>query len=162
MDSLALGPMSTTLRAATIEDAAAVAEVLLSSRRAFLHYAPPARSQAEIYRWVHEVLIPSGGVTVACEDHAVVAFLAVARESETAWINQLYVAPGCTGRGLGSRLLASALASLARPVRLHTFQANVRARAFYERHGFTVVAFGDGSANEERCPDVLLELRQRA
>lgn len=28
-------------------------------------------------------------------------------------------------------------------------------RAFYERHGFTAVAFDDGSRNEEGEPDVL-------
>jgi ribosomal protein S18 acetylase RimI-like enzyme len=47
---------------------------------------------------------------------------------------------------------------LALPVRLCTFQANVRARSFYERHGFKAIAFGDGNSNEERCPDVLYEL----
>ncbi|MGE3511045.1 MAG: histone acetyltransferase, partial [Vicinamibacterales bacterium] len=30
-------------------------------------------------------------------------------------------------------------------------------RVFYERHGFVAVAFGDGSGNEERCPDILYE-----
>jgi hypothetical protein len=59
---------------------------------------------------------------------------------------------------VSSRLLAHALASLDLPVRLYTFQANTRARSFYERHGFKAIAFSDGSANEERCPDVLYEL----
>jgi hypothetical protein len=45
------------------------------------------------------------------------------------------------------------------PVRLYVFQANIRARQFYERHGFSAIDFGDGSLNEERCPDVLYEWR---
>jgi len=40
-----------------------------------------------------------------------------------------------------------------------TLEANQRARAFYERRGFRAIAFGDGSGNEERCPDVLYEWR---
>jgi len=154
--------MTMQMRAAVPEDSAAVATVLLSSRHAFLPFAPLAHTEAEVRQWVAEVLVPSGAVTVACEDGAVVAFLAVARESGVAWINHLYVAPGYTGQGTGSRLLTRALAVLARPVRLYTFQANIRALAFYERHGFKAIASGDGSANEERCPDVLLELPRLA
>ncbi len=44
------------------------------------------------------------------------------------------------------------------PIRLYTFQANLGARRFYSRHGFVAIEFGDGRANEERCPDVLYEL----
>ena len=37
---------------------------------------------------------------------------------------------------------------------LWTFQSNTRAQEFYRRHGFTEVRRTDGSANEERVPDV--------
>jgi GNAT superfamily N-acetyltransferase len=154
--------MSVALRTATAEDAPRVAEVLLSSRKAFLPYACSARSDAEVQQWVREALIPAGGVTVACSGAAVVGVLATARESSVSWVNQLYIAPNHVGQGIGSRLLGHALASLALPVRLYTFQANTRARSFYERHGFKAVAFGDGSANEEHCPDVLYELASSA
>jgi len=87
-----------------------------------------------------------------------VGMLAVSRDAEASWITQLFLVPDHVGRGLGSRLLKHALKQLGSPVRLYTFQANVRARRFYERHGFRAIAFGDGSANEERCPDVLYEL----
>lgn len=150
--------MSTNLRTATAEDPPHVAEVLLASRKIFLPYALLTRTDAELREWVREALIPSGGVTVACVGSAVVGVVAIARESNTSWINQLYVAPGHTGRGIGTRLLGHALASLEPPVRLYTFQANTRARLFYERHGFKAIAFSDGSSNEERCPDVLYEL----
>ena len=150
--------MDIMLRTATVEDAPHVAEVLLASRKIFLPYALLPRTEAEVCQWVEEALIPSGEVTVACAGSTVVGVVAVARESDASWIKQLYVAPGHTGRGIGTRLLVQALASLELPVRLYTFQANTRARSFYERHRFKAIAFSDGSSNEERCPDVLYEL----
>src|SRR5262245_19297343 len=126
--------MSLTLRPATIEDALPVADVLLSSRKAFLPFAPAAHTDAEVRQWVRKTLIPSGGVTVACAGAAVVGVLAIAADANASWISQLFVAPGHTGHGVGTRLLGQALASLAPPVRLYTFQANTRARLFYERH----------------------------
>lgn len=150
--------MSIDLRKARHEDAPAVAEVLLSSRRTFLPYAPFAHTEPEVRAWVRDALIPSNMVTLACEKDAVVGVLAVERHEDAGWIDQLYVLPDHVGRGIGAQLLGCALAELTRPVRLYTFEANARARSFYERHGFKAVAFGDGSANEEGCPDVLYEL----
>ena len=37
---------------------------------------------------------------------------------------------------------------------LYTFQVNNRARAFYERRGFTIERFGEGEGNEEHQPDM--------
>jgi ribosomal protein S18 acetylase RimI-like enzyme len=51
------------------------------------------------------------------------------------------------------------MANLTSPIRLYTFQENDGARRFYERHGFRAIEFGDGSNNEENCPDVLYEWR---
>ena len=69
-------------------------------------------------------------------------------------IEQLYVAPPWIGCGLGGRLIA--LAPDRRPAGLDLYCAavNHRARRFYEREGFTPIAVGDGSGNEERRPDV--------
>ncbi|GGQ73451.1 hypothetical protein GCM10010267_40580 [Streptomyces griseorubens] len=39
---------------------------------------------------------------------------------------------------------------------LHVFQQNIGARAFYERHGFTVLDTSDGSRNMENLPDMTL------
>jgi ribosomal protein S18 acetylase RimI-like enzyme len=65
------------------------------------------------------------------------------------------------GQGIGKLLLEGALAHLQLPVRLYTFQANTGARRFYERHGFVAIEFSDGQGNEEKCPDVLYEWREK-
>lgn len=69
-------------------------------------------------------------------------------------LDQPYVRPGWTGRGAGSELIL--LAQSRRPERLSlwTFQSNLGAQRFYERHGFVPVERTDGSNNEERAPDV--------
>jgi GNAT superfamily N-acetyltransferase len=154
-------PLNIALRPAAAEEACAVAEVMLASRKAFLPYAPSAHSDAEVHQWVSDVLIPSGGVTVACAGALIVGILATSRDAAHSWIDQLYVVPDHVDQGIGSLLLAHALQTLPRPVRLHTFQANHCARSFYERHGFKAIAFTDGQGNEERCPDVLYELASR-
>lgn len=150
--------LDVALRAATVEDAMSVAEVIRSSRQAFLPYARPAHTGAEVDRWALNTLIPLGGVTVACVGTEVVGVLATSRKSNVGWIEQLYVGPDYVGQGIGSQLLDYALAKLGLPVRLYTFQDNTRSRSFYERRGFKPVSLGDGSANEEGCPDVLYEL----
>ena len=146
-----------TLRPAAPADAARVADILLASRAAHLPYAPQAHPGHEVRSWVANHLVPSGSVTLALADGEVVGVLAVSRDTSAAWIDQMYLDPAWVGRGIGAHLLAHALATLPRPVRLWTFQQNAGARRFYERHGFRAVRFTDGEANEERCPDVLYE-----
>ena len=150
--------MKVVLREAINEDASAVAGVLIASRQRFIPYAPMAHSPSEVLTWVRDILIPSGGVTVACAPKVVVGVLATTQAEGVAWVDQLYVLPGYIGKGVGSLLLEHSLSRLPRPVRLYTFQANVEAHRFYERHGFRVIALSDGSTNEEKCPDVLFEL----
>ena len=70
-------------------------------------------------------------------------------------IDQLYVEPGRTGRGIGSALLAVARRERPEGLRLWTFQSNAGAQRFYERHGFVAVRRTDGRGNEERAPDIL-------
>jgi len=155
-------PVPITRRAAAAADAAAVAELLLASRRQFLPYAALAHADDELRCWVRDTLLPAGGVELACAGDRLLGVIATAHDGDCSWIEQLYLAPGCTGQGIGTRLLVPALAALPRPVRLYCFQANAGARAFYERHGFRAIAFGDGSGNEEGCPDVLYELADAA
>lgn len=150
--------MGLRYRLARSAESAGVAEVYLASRKAFLPYAPLAHSDGDVRRWVRDTLVPAGSVTVAADDDAIVGMMATSIDTDACgWIDHLYLAPSCVRRGIGAELLAIALASLPRPVRLHVFEQNLGARRFYERHGFVAIAFGDGSENEEGCPDVLYE-----
>ncbi|HEV8097072.1 MAG TPA: GNAT family N-acetyltransferase [Burkholderiales bacterium] len=145
------------LRPATADDASAVAEVLLSSRKAFLPYAC-LRTDEDVRGWVRSVLVPTGGVTMAVAAGSPTGVLATARDAGAGWVTQLYVSPAHVDQGVGTLLLSHALSILPLPVRLWCFQRNVRARRFYERHGFNAIRFTDGRGNEERLPDVLYEL----
>jgi GNAT superfamily N-acetyltransferase len=138
------------LRPAGPDDAIAIADVYLTSFKATYDF-PLAHSDEEVQRWIAEVLLPNQEVWVATSaDGSAVAVMALAPD----FIDQLYVAPGWTGRGIGSRLVA--LAKVRRPggLDLYTFQVNSGARRFYERHGFVATGGGDGAGNEEGQPDV--------
>ncbi len=87
----------------------------------------------------------------------ILGFLAVSREGTHGWIDQLYIDSSAVGLGIGSKLMERAKQILSAPIRLYTFQQNVDARRFYERHGFCVIACSDGSTNEEKTPDMLME-----
>ena len=149
--------MNAALRQARPSDALSVADVLLLSRKAFLPFAPLVHSDDEVRQWIAGVLIPSGGVIVSAVAGEVVGMLALSRESACGWIDQLYLHPSVVGRGIGSQLIERAKQELGSPIRLYTFHANTASRRFYERCGFRAIAFSDGHANEERCPDVLYE-----
>ena len=148
-------------RLAVPGDAEALASVYLRSRRELVACAPLAHSDEEIRAWIRGRLIPAGRTTVALVGSEVVGLLAVSSKPDGSWIEQLYLIPERIGEGIGTVLLERALAELPPPIRLYTFQANARARRFYEARGFEAIAFGDGSHNEERCPDVLYEWRPR-
>ena len=147
------------LRRGTNADADSIAEVYLRSRKELLACAPLVHSDQSVREWVRQRLIPGGGVTVASVDGAVVDFVALSRGNECGWIEQLYLLPTYTRRGIGTALLDHAKRELPPPIRLYTFQCNDAARQFYEHHGFRAIAYSDGSANEENRPDILYEWR---
>lgn len=150
-------PAKVTLRPGTAADAPRVASLLIDTRAAFMPYAPSAHPEEELREWARSRLLPSGGVVVAEIDGTVVAAMHTELADAASWITQMAVDPALVGHGIGSVLLAHALRTLPPPIRLYTFQANARARRFYERHGFSAIEFTDGQSNEERCPDVLYD-----
>ncbi len=87
---------------------------------------------------------------VSLHSHRIVAVLPLAGDA----LAQLSVEAPCAGERFGST--RGEPASDLRPggLALWTFQTNTRAQAFYTRHGFTEVRRTDGSANEEKAPDV--------
>lgn len=145
------------IRAAGAGDAEVIGDVYLASRKTFLPYAPLAHTDEEVRGWIARSLIPRGGLFVATANNRVVGMMALSRDEQAGWIDQLYLHPDWVGFGIGTQLLERARAELNSPVRLYTFQQNLDARRFYERQGFRSIAFSDGRGNEEQCPDVLYE-----
>lgn len=147
------------IRAATVDDADFVADVYLRSRKELVACAPLVHSDDDVRDWIRRHLIPAGDTTVAVADGLVIGLLAISTGNDCSWIDQLYLHPTWVERGIGTRLLEFAQSQLPGPIRLHTFECNERARRFYEHRGFKAIAFGDGSGNEEKCPDILYEWR---
>ena len=138
------------VRQAAASDAEAIATVWLRSRRASIPAIPaPVHSDEEVRRWVSDVLLPSGGTWVVENEIGVIAMMNV----RGGWIDQLYVDPVHTGHGTGTKLLGQAKQLHPEGLDLWTFQSNVRARRFYEAHGFLPVEETQGD-NEEGAPDV--------
>lgn len=144
-------------RVATQSDAVGIAQLYLTSRKTFVSYAPLAHSDEAVFQWIRDILIPTDRVTVVEENGRIIGMIAVSVDESAGWIDQLYLHPEAVGRRIGTTLLERAKAELGSPIRLYTFQANVDAIRFYERHGFKAILYGDSSGNEEHCPDVLYE-----
>ena len=143
------------IRRGTVDDAAVVADVYLTSRRAAAGRIPRGiHTDDEVRAWFASIVLVEHEVWVAELDGRVVGIAVLRGES----LDQLYVRPEVQRRGVGARLLAQAKRGRSR-LRLFTFEANEPAREFYEKHGFKAIAFGDGTANEEGAPDVLYEWR---
>lgn len=153
--------MNLLLRSARPADSELVAEVYLRSFRELIPGVALAHRDDEVRAWIQDRVIPSGQVIVAERGSTIVAMMSIESAPGRSWIHHLYVHPDEVGKGVGTTLLQHALGTLPPPVRLYTFQSNLRARRFYERHGFTPIAFGDGSGNEENSPDILLEWHPR-
>ncbi|MFE7462493.1 GNAT family N-acetyltransferase [Streptomyces sp. NPDC057499] len=139
------------LRGARAEDAGPLTRLFLASRAAAMPYLPKVHSDEETLAWMTHVVLP--GTTVRIAETGTGELLGFASLDGTE-LEHLYLRPDVRRRGIGSLLLAEARERAAGELALHVFQRNTDARAFYERHGFTAVAFDDGSRNEEKEPDV--------
>ncbi len=137
-------------RRARLDEALAVADLWLLSRRASIpQIPPPVHSDDEVRAWFQHVVFPSqDDVWVTEASGHLVALMVLGQE----WIEQLYVHPAWNSRGLGSQLVELAKRERTR-LDLWTFQSNAGARRFYERHGFIAEAMTDGD-NEEGAPDI--------
>ena len=143
-------PGEPAIRRAEPADADGVGDVWLASWRATFDF-PPGHPDTDVRAWLRDELLPATESWVAVDETGrVIGVMALS----STMIEQLYIAPDWIGHGLGSRFVA--LAKERRPggLDLYCFQVNVRARRFYEGHGFVAVASGDGTGNEERQPDI--------
>ncbi len=137
-----------TCRRASRDDADAIAAVFSSSYR-LLDFLPELHTVEEDRQFIEGVILEECEVTVAESAERIVSFLARERED----IRMLYTHPDHLAVGAGSLLVETAKAA-ATALELWCFQANVRARRFYEKHGFVAIRFTNGADNEEKTPDV--------
>ena len=144
------------LRRAKPGDATAIAVLLRRAFRISLPFLPELHTPEQDLWFVREQMLVKDEVWVAEDADGLLAGFVAFREG---WIDHLYVHPEHQGQGIGPVLLAKPLRSR-QTRRLWTFQKNARARAFYEKHGFTLVELTDGQANEEKEPDVMLAWRK--
>ena len=139
------------IRKADPADAPAIAVIHRSALRGALPYLPDLHTQDEDLAFFRDRVLARCEVWVGTDrGGTVVGFCGLSE----GWIEHLYVAPSHQGRGVGGRLLRHAMTRQP-ALQLWTFQRNVRARSFYEQHGFIAVRETDGSGNEEKEPDLL-------
>jgi GNAT superfamily N-acetyltransferase len=136
-------------RQATLDDADGIAAVFSSSLR-LLTFLPVLHTVEEDRRFIENIILKECEVIVAEGDPGIVSFLALNGEE----IRLLYSHPDFIGSGAGSLLLDAVKKSSVAALELWCFQANERARRFYEERGFRAVRFTDGRDNEEKVPDV--------
>jgi len=157
MLGLELITMAFKLRRATASDADAIADVSSASFR-LLTFLPMLHT-IDGYRWlIANVILNECEVAVAEDERGIAAFLA--RQGEE--VRLLYTRPDRIGMGAGTRLIDAAKASGTDALELWCFQANERARRFYEARGFRPIRFTDGADNEERMPDVRYRWERRS
>ena len=140
-------------RLATADDASGIASVFSPSFR-LLTFLPMLHTEEQDRWFIENVILKECEVVLAeCDaerDGRIVSFLA--RDGEE--IRMLYTHPDVVGSGAGSLLLEAVKASGVAALELWCFQANIRARRFYEERGFRAVRLTDGADNEEKAPDV--------
>ena len=141
--------MRFTLRRATACDAKAVANVFSASFR-LLTFLPILHTVEEDRRYIQHVILNECEVTVAEDESGIVSFLA--RQGEE--VRLLHTRPDRIGMGAGTQLIDAEKASGIGALELWCFEANERARRFYEARGFRAIRFTDGAHNEEQMPDI--------
>ena len=142
-----------TLRPATVADAVAMADVHVDCREANVPAMPPmVHDRPTTHRWMRGRLEGDSTGWVAERDGAVVGYLVLTGD----WLDDLFLAPGENGHGLGSAMLDVVKAERPEGFCLWVFASNHGARRFYARHGLVELETTDGSANAERAPDVRL------
>jgi len=138
------------IRPAAQGDADAAAELYLRARRAAMPaIPPPAHDDHDVRRWFAEVVLPTREAWLA-ETDRLIGLMVLHGD----WLDQLYLDPDWTGRGVGHQLVELAKRRRPQGLQLWTFASNTRAQAFYARKGFVAVERTDGSANEEHAPDI--------
>jgi putative acetyltransferase len=143
------------IKRADERNAAAIARLLRLVLRTNLPFLPQLHTPEQDLWFVRNVLFAQCEVWVA-ETNDIDGFIAF----RVGWIDQLHVRPDRQRQGIGKALLGQAMRAQS-PLRLWTFQKNAAAIRFYRAYGFCEIERTDGSRNEEREPDVLMEWVRR-
>lgn len=150
---LSAGADVSSISKASIDEAAEIALVFRQSFRAALPYVAELHTPEEDLQFFSENVLVNNEVFVAKDaEKRILGFIAF----DDQWVHHLYLLPGVLRKGIGERLLNIAKEKRSK-LQLWAFQKNLRARQFYEKHGFVAVKFTDGADNEEKEPDVLME-----
>ena len=139
-----------SLRRATLDDMPALARLYRRTVEISLPFLPRLHTPEEDAWWFSERLYPANQVWLADGLEGPEGYIAFRSD----FIEHLFIRPESQGVRLGVALLDKAKAETVE-LSLWTFQQNLRARRFYERHGFVAVKETDGQDNEEKLPDVL-------
>lgn len=139
-----------TIRAATVHDARAIAKVFIAAWRGAYRGIVSDRiiddlNEDEVTDWLGNLIGSPAASTFVAEgaDHEIVGFTRCGNDPDDVrrgHVYALYVTPETSGRGVGRHLLARALHHVdpdgTRAVTLWVFETNERARRVYERSGF--------------------------
>jgi GNAT superfamily N-acetyltransferase len=138
-----------SLRVATPADAATVARLLDAFNR---EYHTPTPGPQVLATRLRQLLAGSDVMALLAGDPAVAVALLTLRpniwyDGPVGLLDELYVAPEARGRAIGSALLA-AVESITRErggqlVEIAVDGADIDARHFYERHGYTHTQAGE-------------------
>ena len=144
-------PIELTLRPATPSDRPAIAELYLAAREAAVPMMPPGiHPPDDVRRWVDSWDLVRREVWLAETGEGLLGFADVQDD----WLESLYVDPQHTGEGIGAALLDLVKSLRPNGFCLWVFQSNTGARRFYRDRGLIELEHTDGSANEERSPDL--------
>ena len=144
--------MNAVITDAAPADAPAIATILGAWNRDTV-WMPKLHCPAEDLGFAQHLL--ASRTTCVLRTPDVVEFLSRAGEE----VEALYLTPAARGQGYGAQLMAETKAACPR-LTLYTFQANLPARRFYARQGFTEIARSDGAENDEHLPDLHLVWRR--
>jgi GNAT superfamily N-acetyltransferase len=148
-----MGGMEAMFRRGTAADARAAADLWLRARKAALGVIPkPVHSDDDVRAWFASHVVCETELWIAEDPTGKLVGILVL---DGPWVDQLYVDPAMTGRGVGTDLVNLAKHERQDGLRLWTFASNTHAQRFYERHGFVARRRTDGRRNEERAPDIL-------
>ena len=145
--------MPITFRRGTEADARAAADLWLRARRAAIGAIPaPVHDDDDVRGWFASHVVGQTELWIAEDQAGTLVGILVLDER---WLDQLYVEPALTGRGIGAELVKVAKRERPQGLQLWTFASNAGAQRFYDRHGFVETRRTDGRDNEEGLPNIL-------